>query len=340
MTMLLAPAAPRAGRRVAAALAAATVGLGTIAALSLSALTTTGASATTMTGVSCPVAGVPIGKGDGSTQLDTEQIKMAQVIIGVGKQLQVPTRGLVVAITAALQESGLRNLPYGDLDSLGLFQMRPSQGWGTREQILTPEYSARKFFSVLYSDVPNWQSMSINNAAQAVERSGFPDAYAKHEQHAVQIVSSIGGGTDGQVDVTGCTAVTTAATGATATALQVMMQQVGKPYVWGATGPDSFDCSGLIVYGWRQAGYQLTVRTSQEMYTIATPVPSGQEQPGDLIFTEMQADGPAHVLIVVTPGTAVEAPNSRIPVRIRQYDAQREGARFGRLPSSALKAST
>ncbi|MCD9146136.1 C40 family peptidase, partial [Streptomyces albireticuli] len=200
----------------------------------------------------------------------------------------------------------------------------------------------KKFYSVLLTEVKGWEQMSINDAAQAVERSGFPNAYAEFEAQAVQIVASIGRSTAGisQIDTTGCSAVTDLPSGPAGAALQTMLAQVGKPYEWGATGPNSFDCSGLIVFGWRQAGYELSVRTSQQMFNIATPVQTGQEQPGDLIFTEMdkQGPGPAHVLVVVSRGTAVEAPRTGVPVRIRKYNAEAENMRFGRLPSSSLRS--
>src|SRR5680860_816454 len=75
-------------------------------------------------------------------ELDTEQAVNARVIVSVGQQRGVPTRGLVVALMAAMQESTLRNLPYGDRDSLGLFQQRPSSGWGTAMQVMEPPYAA------------------------------------------------------------------------------------------------------------------------------------------------------------------------------------------------------
>ncbi|GAA2686948.1 C40 family peptidase [Streptomyces lunalinharesii] len=343
--MVLNAASSRAGRKVAAATAAAILGTGAFVAVSVGQLLALTPAAGSMTGVSCPADGVAVGEGDGRTGLNAEQIKNSQVIIAVGQQMQIPTRGHVVAIAAALQESGLRNVAGGDRDSLGLFQMRPSMGWGTREQILTPSYSAQKFFTVLQG-VSGWEGMSITDAAQAVERSGFPDAYAKHEKQAVQIVASIGRSTGAvtQVDTSGCSPAVATPAGPTGEALQVMLQQVGKPYVWGATGPDSFDCSGLIVYGWRKAGYELTVRTSQQMADVTTPVPSGDEQPGDLIFSEFDrqagVSGPAHVMVVVSPGLLVEAPRPGKDVRVRQYNAQKEGLRFGRLTKGALTAKS
>src|SRR5215468_6819688 len=133
------------------------------------------ASTITTTGVpDC----APIGTaGPGASGYRPDQIANAATIIAVGKQLAVPEPGWVVAIAATLQESGLRNLPYGDRDSLGLFQQRPSQGWGTPAQILDPTYTATQFYRHLLA-VSGWQQMSVNDAVQAVQRSGYPDAYA------------------------------------------------------------------------------------------------------------------------------------------------------------------
>src|SRR5438309_12124922 len=115
--------------------------------------------------------------------LRPDQMANAATIVAIGKQLSVPPQGWVVAIAAALQESGLVNLDHGDRDSLGLFQQRPSQGWGSPAQIMNPSYTATQFYRHLLA-VPGWQQMSVNDAAQAVERSGFPDAYAQHEKAA------------------------------------------------------------------------------------------------------------------------------------------------------------
>ncbi|WP_420843997.1 M23 family metallopeptidase [Lentzea albidocapillata] len=121
---------------------------------------------------------------------DSDQMANAATIVAVGKQMIVPTRGWVIAIATAMQESGLRNLGYGDRDSLGLFQQRPSQGWGTPAQIMNPTYSATQFYKHLLA-VPGWQAMSLTNAAQTVQRSGFPNAYARHEHAARIIVAAV-----------------------------------------------------------------------------------------------------------------------------------------------------
>jgi LysM repeat protein len=118
----------------------------------------------------------------------------AQTIISVGRSLGVPDYGIVVALAAAAQESDLQNVSYGDRDSVGLFQQRPSSGWGTVAQLETPSYAARLFFGGPSNpnkgrtrgllDIAGWQSMTLTQAAQAVQISGSPNAYAKWEASA------------------------------------------------------------------------------------------------------------------------------------------------------------
>jgi hypothetical protein len=121
-----------------------------------------------------------------------DQLANAAIIVAVGKQMQVPEQGQVVALATAIQESTLTNLDHGDRDSLGLFQQRPSQEWGTPDQIMNPSYAAIQFYQHLLA-VPGWQQMSPNDAAQAVQRSGTPTAYAQHEQAARQVLVAVGG---------------------------------------------------------------------------------------------------------------------------------------------------
>lgn len=135
-------------------------------------------------------------------ELDDEQIRNAGVILSVGRGLGIPDRGLVVAIATSFQESGLHNLNYGDRDSLGLFQQRPSTGWGRPDQVTDPEYAARAFFGGPSSPtrntgllgVPGWQNMDVWEAAQSVQRSAFPTAYAKWEGLATQVVVKLADG--------------------------------------------------------------------------------------------------------------------------------------------------
>lgn len=136
----------------------------------------------------CVVTGASTGGVAGYT---ADQIANAATIVAVGRQLAVPPAGWVIAVATALQESGLRNLNHGDRDSLGLFQQRPSQGWGSPTQILDPTYAATQFYRHLLA-VPGWQQMPLTQAAQAVQRSAFPNAYAAREAAARQIVAFVG----------------------------------------------------------------------------------------------------------------------------------------------------
>jgi LysM repeat protein len=127
---------------------------------------------------------------EATTPMTAEMRANAGTIVAVGRSIGVGDAALVVALAAAMQESGLRNLDHGHSDSLGLFQQRPSQGWGTPEQLTDPTYSATAFFVGVQGktrgllDISGWESMSVTEAAQAVQISAYPDAYARWEQSA------------------------------------------------------------------------------------------------------------------------------------------------------------
>ncbi|WP_144119722.1 M23 family metallopeptidase [Catellatospora sichuanensis] len=126
-----------------------------------------------------------------------DKIRNAAIIIKTGQQLKVPPRGWVVAVATAMQESSLTNHGHlgnrNDHDSLGLFQQRPSQGWGTPEQIMDPVYSSTKFYNKLLK-VKNWETLPLTVAAQRVQISAYPNAYAKHEPTATRIVNELADG--------------------------------------------------------------------------------------------------------------------------------------------------
>jgi hypothetical protein len=126
-------------------------------------------------------------------ELSREQLANAQTIAQVGRDRGLPERAVVIALATAMQESTLRNLDYGDRDSLGLFQQRPSQGWGTPEQVQDPVYAAGIFYDRLMQ-LPNWHSVRLTEAADAVQRSAFPEAYQKHEGMAVELTTALGTG--------------------------------------------------------------------------------------------------------------------------------------------------
>jgi len=122
---------------------------------------------------SCAFAG-----SDGpSYSLDPTQAQEASVIAAAGGRLGLPDHAVTIALATALQETHLRDLPYGDRDSVGLFQQRPSQGWGSRAQLLDPNYAATAFFQHLEA-VPGWTQLSVADAAQDVQHSADGTAYA------------------------------------------------------------------------------------------------------------------------------------------------------------------
>ncbi|MCZ9343700.1 heavy metal transporter, partial [Streptomyces sp. TRM76130] len=110
----------------------------------------------------------------------------------VGTARGLPERAVTIALATALQESALHNVHHGDRDSLGLFQQRPSQGWGTPARIMDPTYAAGKFYDHLV-DVPGYTRLPLTVAAQRVQRSGFPEAYAKHEPDAALLAAALTG---------------------------------------------------------------------------------------------------------------------------------------------------
>lgn len=122
---------------------------------------------------------------------DAEQVANARLIVAVGLEMGMSTRDITIGLMTAMQESSLRNLRYGDRDSLGLFQQRPSQGWGSVSQVTNPLYAARKFYSAL-GGVKNRDNLTMWGAAQAVQRSANPSAYAQWEGDAQRLLTQSG----------------------------------------------------------------------------------------------------------------------------------------------------
>jgi cell wall-associated NlpC family hydrolase len=272
---------------------------------------------------------------------DAEQVGNAAVIIGVGARMGVPARGWVIAVAAAIQESSLINLPdLGDAnnaDSLGLFQQRPSQGWGTPTQIIDPTYAATVFYQHLLAE-PGWQTMPLADAAQAVQRSALPAAYARWEPDATRIIAALTGITDPAAQAAACdpTDLVTAPSGfslppgtppAVATAIMWAFSQLGTPYSFGGDCTNAHggnpahqcDCSSLVQQAYRTAGISLT-RVAADQFHAGTPVPGpGQLQPGDLVFVP-SADGtkvaPGHVGMYLGDGLIIDAPQTGQVVHI------------------------
>jgi hypothetical protein len=130
--------------------------------------------------------------GDRSWYLSVAQADNAALVTATSLRRGLPARAATIGIATALQESRLVNIDYGDRDSVGLFQQRPSQGWGSVEQIMDPVYSTNAFYDVL-ATIEGYADMEVTDAAQAVQRSAFPDAYAQHEPRSRAWASSLTG---------------------------------------------------------------------------------------------------------------------------------------------------
>ena len=127
-----------------------------------------------------------------STAVDLDQAHYASIIAGVSVRRGLPPRAASIAIATAYQETGIRNLDYGDRDSLGLFQQRPSQGWGTEQQVMDPYHATGRFYDALVK-IENWETADINDVAQQVQNSGHPEAYRDHEDDARVLASTLTG---------------------------------------------------------------------------------------------------------------------------------------------------
>ncbi|GGS10069.1 lipoprotein [Micromonospora fulviviridis] len=301
--------------------------------------------------VSPPAAGVGGWTG--------EQVTNAAVIVSVGVELTVPPRGWVIALATAMQESTLRNLPGGDRDSVGLFQQRPSQGWGTPAQLQDPRYAAGRFYRALLA-VDGWQAMALTDAAQAVQRSAYPGAYAKWEDDAIALIRVLAGGTpagpvganleqamsnplclfdagDGQpggeqVPLPAGFALPAGTPAPVVTAVGWALAQLGSPYTFGGdcTAPHSgiparqCDCSSLMQQAYRAAGITLP-RTTSEQIHAGRPVTDYRDlRPGDLLFipgSRGTTAKPGHVGLYLGQGLIVQAPHSGDVVKISPLSA-------------------
>ncbi|MFI8191049.1 heavy metal transporter [Streptomyces sp. NPDC085946] len=213
-------------------------------------------------GTGAPGCKVVSGKGDGATYAFTpEQAVNAATITAVGTARGLPERAVTIALATALQESGLRNIDYGDRDSLGLFQQRPSQGWGTPKQIMDPAYAAEKFYEHL-AEVPGYTRLPLTVAAQRVQRSGYPQAYAKHEPDATLLAAAL----------TGRSAAT--------------LTCEGRPAATRASGPDAVRAAFVRDFG-RDAVEPAGAEVSG---AAATPSPS-PEADGRTVTLPVTSDG-------------------------------------------------
>ena len=297
------------------------------------------------------------GTGGGSQQIgprswSAEQTTNAQTIVEIAVARALPRRAAVIAVATAIVESQLNNVTYGDADSLGLFQQRPSQGWGSPATILNPALATATFYDRLLQ-LPGWATMPPGVAEQAVQRSAFPERYAPAESPATALVERFWKGPDNPLPDPAATppasdAVAQVAAFATLgcadqggssiqlspedldrhhmppgftlpadprqrAAVSYVISKIGAPYVWGAKGPNAFDCSGLMLAAWASAGVPIPAGTVSQK-NAGTPVGSiSQLAPGDLLLTPGSLGSPTnprHVGMYVGHGVVVDAYDS------------------------------
>ncbi|MGY4954845.1 C40 family peptidase [Streptomyces nigrescens] len=326
-----------------------------------------GAGAVDAKAVAKQVESILKGGGKGSVSvpgLDNvkEQIPNTKTILATGVVMKVPARGQIIALATALQESGLRNLDYGDRDSLGLFQQRPSQGWGTAQQVRDPVHASTKFYEALLK-VSGWQSMTVAQAAQAVQASGFPDAYAKWEPLATALQKAIAKnlpskGTSGkdstdakpEAPAGGCGTggdgsgfgpipagsvpkvykIPADAPKAVRMAIRWGLGQLGTPYQWGGSCTDAHgqdpmgrcDCSSLMQASYKAGGVSIS-RTTYTQVKEGKAVSVDALKPGDLLFTRGTAAVPEHVGMFIGQGLILQAPRTGDVVKISTLSSWR-----------------
>ncbi|MEV0430583.1 C40 family peptidase [Micromonospora sp. NPDC050495] len=353
--------------RALAALAAAVIAVVVLCAGGIGALFTGGGTAsaacsTTVGPDGHPLASViavsppPLGGVAGWT---SDQVANAAVVVDVGAQRAVPPRGWVIALATAMQESTLRNLPGGDRDSVGLFQQRPSQGWGAPARLRDPHYAAAAFYQALLA-VDGWQAMALTDAAQAVQRSAHPGAYARWEDDAIALVRVLTGGApagpvatdleqamsnpmclfDGGDGHPGSERVPLPAGFAppagtpprVGAAVGWALAQLGTPYTFGGdcTAPHSgvparqCDCSSLVQQAYAAAGIGLP-RTTRKQVDAGVPVTDWRDlRAGDLLFipgSRGSVARPGHVGMYLGQGLIVQAPHSGDVVKITHLSA-------------------
>jgi len=285
-----------------AALVAAGVAVALVVGLVVIAGGATGGTATTAAVLSvaqlaartCSVSGPVPG-------LSASQAANADLIVSAAMSASAEsTRAARIAVMTAMTETRLRNLNYGGQGSLGLFQQRPSQGWGTPAQVMDPTYATDAFIKRLLA-LPAWQSMAPWVAAEAVQRSKYADGsnYRPNWAPAGAVLAGVvaDGNTPGACGQ-GAGRLAGAASGhglpagyaipagtppEHAAVVAFALAQLGKPYVWAAAGPASFDCSGLTMAAWGSVGVHLDHYTGDQQ-NEGQPVSPASLVPGDLVL--------------------------------------------------------
>ncbi|HEX6394562.1 MAG TPA: NlpC/P60 family protein [Acidimicrobiales bacterium] len=275
--------------------------------------------------------------------LSSEQAQNAEVVVATA--LANSAENLLtaqIAVMAAYTESGLRNLgpDAGRADSLGLFQQRMSQGWGSASQEMDPAQATVMFVRRLVA-VPGFSSIAPWDAAERVQRSVFQDAsnYEANWSKAVAVVSvvesngsseggcgqGVPGGLAGPAPSHGLPpgyAIPAGTPPAHAAAVAFALGQLGKPYVWGSAGPGSFDCSGLTAAAWAAAGVGLLHYTVDQLHEGQMVVP-GLATPGDLVLipgSDPPGPGlPGHVGLYLGDGLVLSAVDAVTGVAVQSW---------------------
>lgn len=242
--------------------------------------------------------------------------------------------GLVIAVATAIQESGLRNLAHlgdrNDHDSIGVFQQRPSQGWGTTTHLSNPAYQAAQFYDKLLT-VPGWESMPLSRAAQTIQVSAFPHAYATWTDEALHLVEHLTGtlttcATDALGPLPDQFTLPTHTPPAVTTAIGWAMHQIGTPYHFGGacTDPHSgdpaqqCDCSSLTQAAYRAAGITIPRITTDQAHTGHQVTDPALLLPSDLILipgSHGSMTNPRHVGMYLGDGLIIHAPAPAPPSR-------------------------
>jgi cell wall-associated NlpC family hydrolase len=268
----------------------------------------------------------PVGPVPGLT---AAQATNAETIVATAETLGAGVRGAQIALMVAYTESSLQDLgPESDNDgSIGLFQQRVAAGWGTAAQEQDPSDATAMFIERLMS-VPDWQGIAPWSAAQDVQHSAFANGanYGANWNMATALLRAITGlpaaancggekgaepaGPASRFGLPGDYVIPSSATAAETLVITYALSKLGDAYVWGAAGPDSFDCSGLTMMAWAQAGVALDHYTGDQL-NEGTPV-AGYDavSPGDLVLIP-GADGtradPGHVGIFIGDGLVLSA---------------------------------
>ena len=198
--------------------------------------------------------------------LTPARAETAALIAGISVRRGMPARAASIAVATAIQESGLRNLDYGDdagPDSRGLFQQRPSQGWGSEEQVMDRVYAANAFYDAL-EKVPNYADLPLTVAAQTVQRSAFPEAYADHEDEAKAFASALTGHSPAAMT---CTLDPPSASGSPEAVLAALTAVYGP--VEATVEGSRITVAGTGSYGWSVAEWAVASADALSLDSVA-----------------------------------------------------------------------